>query len=107
VREHGLVHALFTPVAAGTVRVLSERPFFPDFFRAVRTPRDPLPELDVSHASGSAHPDSAARREPHRVLRRGLPAALIWPANSNAVLASGWPSAHYQIAGAFCLPAAF
>src|SRR5207249_391008 len=106
-REHGLLHALFAPVAAGTVRVLSERLFFLTFsglFGLHATPfliwmqATRVAVLILVLLIGAKLTESRAA---------GLVAALIWTANSNAVLAVGWPSAYYQTAGAFCLLAAF
>jgi hypothetical protein len=100
--EHGLWHALFTPFAQGTVRILDRIHF-----------------LALSESFGSWLP-------PYRVLglatwiialtlvlligerltgsrAAGVLAAMLWAANANSAPAIVWISAYYQLLCAVCL----
>jgi hypothetical protein len=106
-RENGWIHALFTPFAQGTVRVLGDRLFFLAFsglfglhalpyrlfelgtWIAVLTLIVLIGEkLTGSHAAAVA-------------------AAILWAANVNAVEPVAWASAYDQLLCAVCVLGAF
>ena len=92
-RAHGILHALFTPFAEGTVRVLGDRLYFLALFRAFGLHALPfhLVQLTVWAAAvalvglvGSKLSGSPAA---------GVIAALFWAANANAISSVAWPAA--------------
>ncbi len=106
-RAHGLLYALFSPFAQGTVRVLSERVFFlafSDLFGLHALPYHLwvlatwLLAVALVQRIGEILTESRAA---------GLLAALVWAANSNAAPAVAWASAYNQILCAALLLAAF
>jgi hypothetical protein len=106
-RTHGLLYALFSPFAQGTVRVFSERLFFlafSDLFGLHALPYHLwvlatwMLALTLVQRIGEVLTQSRAA---------GLLAALIWAANANAVPPVAWASAYNQILCGALLLAAF
>ncbi len=106
-RTHGLLYALFSPFAQGTVRVFSERIFFltfSDLFALHALPYHLwvlatwMLAVALVQRIGEALTQSRAT---------GLLAALIWAANANAVPPVAWASAYNQILCSALLLAAF
>jgi len=107
VRENGLAHALFTPFAQGTVRVLGDRLFFLAFsgwFGLHALPYR-LFELATWVVALTLVLLIGERLIGSRAA--ALAAAVLWAANANAVEAVAWASAYDQLLCAVCVLAAF
>jgi hypothetical protein len=107
VRENGLLHALFTPFAQGTVRVLGDRLFFlacSGLFRLHALPYR-LIELATWVLALTLIVLIGERLIGSRAA--ALAAAVVWAANVNAVEAVAWASAYDQLLCAVCVLAAF
>jgi hypothetical protein len=111
-RENGLAHALFTPFAQGTVRVLGDRLFFlacSGLFGIHALPYRLL-ELGtwVIALTLMVLIGEELMGETLAGSRAAAPAAaVLWAANVNAVEAVAWASAYDQLLCAVCVLAAF
>src|SRR5580704_1779072 len=106
-RAHGLLYALFTPFAQGTVRVLSERVFFLVFSGLFGLHALPfhlwvlatwILAIVLVQQIGERLTNSP---------RAGLMAALVWAANANAAPAVAWTSAYNEVLCGALILAAF
>ncbi len=102
-RENGLIHALFTPFAQGTVRVLGDRAFFLVFSRLFGLNALPyrLFELGTWIVALTLIVLVGERLTGSRAA--AVSAAILWAANVNAVEAVGWASAYDQLLCAVCV----
>jgi hypothetical protein len=106
-RENGLIHALFTPFAQGTVRVLGDRAFFLVFSRLFGLHALPyrLFELGTWIVALTLIVLVGERLTGSRAA--AVSAAILWAANVNVVEAVGWASAYDQLLCAVCVLGAF
>lgn len=102
-----LLHALFAPLAQGTIRPLSERAFFMAGYGLFGL--DPLPFRILIFATQIANLTLVTAIGDRLTGRRGagLAAALLWTLHSAMTEPLGWASAYNQVLAAFCLLAAF
>jgi hypothetical protein len=107
VRENGLMHALFTPFAQGTVRVLGDRLFFLTLsgLFGLHALAYRFVELGTWTIALTLIALIGERLTGSRTA--GLAAAILWAANCNAVESVAWASAYDQLLCAVCLLAAF
>lgn len=105
--QNGLAHALFTPFAQGTVRVLGDRAYFLGLSQAFGL--HALPFHLVQLATWAVAIVLVALIGEKLVGSRtaGIAAAALWAANANAVSSVAWSSAYDQALCAVCLLAAF
>ena len=101
-----LLHALFAPLAQGTIRPLSERAFFMAGYALFGL--DPLPFRIVIFATQIANLTLVTAIGDRLTGRRGagLAAALLWTLHSAMTEPLGWASAYNQVLAAFFLLAA-
>jgi hypothetical protein len=106
-RAHGLLYALFTPFAQGTVRVFSERLFFLAFSGLFGLHAWPyhLWALATWMLAVTLVQRIGERLTQSRAA--GLLAALVWAANVNVAPPVAWASAYNQILCGALLLAAF
>ncbi|HTS48398.1 MAG TPA: hypothetical protein VMH05_10670 [Bryobacteraceae bacterium] len=102
-----LVHVLFSPMAEGTVRTLSERLFFLVFSSVfgLHSPPFRIWVFLTTFASIVLLVDITRRLTGSALA--GAVAAMLWTANAGLAMAIGWSSAYNQIAFAFFLLLAF
>lgn len=102
-----LMQVLFSPMAEGTVRTLSERLFFLVFSSVFGLHSPPFRIwVFLTTFACIALLIDITRRLTGSVLA-GVLAAILWIANAGLALAIGWSSAYNQIAFAFFLLLAF
>jgi hypothetical protein len=102
-----LVHVLFSPMAEGTVRTLSERLFFLVFSSVFGLHSPPFRVwVFLTTFACIVLLVDLTRRLTGSALA-GMLAAILWIANAGLALAIGWSSAYNQIAFAFFLLLAF
>ena len=111
-RENGLIHALFTPFAQGTVRVLGDRLFFLVFSRLFRLHALPyrIFELATWIVALTLIVLIGEKLIGERLTgsrTAAVAAAILWAANVNAVEAVAWASAYDQLLCAVCVLGAF
>ncbi len=98
-----LVHILFSPMAEGTVRTLSERLFFLIFSSAFGLHSPPFRVwVFLTAFACSVLLIDITRRLTGSILA-GTLAAMLWISNAGLALAIGWSSAYNQLAFAFFL----
>ena len=104
---HDLLHVLFSPMAQGTVRTLSERLYFlvfPSLFGLNVVPFKIWTFL--TQLAGIALLIQIARRLTGSAAA-GFFAAILWIVNAGFAMALGWSSAYNEIAFAFVILLAF
>lgn len=107
VRENGLAHALFTPFAQGTVRVLGDRLFFLAFSRWFGLHALPYRLFELATWVAALTLVQLIGEKLTGSRAAALAAAVLWAANANAVEAVAWASAYDQLLCAVCVLAAF
>lgn len=122
VHKNGLLHALFTPFAQGTVRVLGDRIYFLGLTTLVGLHAIPfriceLATWAISIVLVALIGERLVQEKPIREnlsagkssnsRLAGMAAALLWAANANAISSVAWASAYDQILCAACLLGAF
>ncbi len=106
-REHGLLHALFTPFAQGTVRVFGDRLYFLALSQAFGLHALPFHLVQLATWTAAIILVGLIGEKLTASRAAGLIAALLWAANANAISAVAWPSAYDQVLCAVCLLGAF
>jgi hypothetical protein len=111
-RENGLIHALFTPFAQGTVRVLGDRLFFLVFSGLFGLHALPyrIFELATWIVALTLIVLIGEKLIGERLTgsrTAAVAAAILWAANVNAVEAVAWASAYDQLLCAVCVLGAF
>ena len=126
-RKNGMLHALFTPFAQGTVRVFGDRIYFLALTESLGLRALPFRICELATWAATIFlvaligerliGKKLARQKPigenladgkcpdSRLA--GLVAALLWAANANAISSVAWASAYDQILCALCLLGAF
>lgn len=107
VRDHGLIHALFTPFAQGTVRVLGDRVFFLALARAFGLNALPFHLVQLATWAVAIVLVGLIGERLTQSRTAGVVAALLWAANANAISSVAWPAAYDQALCAVCLLGAF
>ncbi len=102
-----LVYVLFSPMAEGTVRTLSERLFFLVFSSVFGLHSPPFRVWAFLTTFASIVLLIQITRRLTGSALAGALAAMLWTANAGLALAIGWSSAYNQIAFAFFLLLAF
>ncbi len=104
---HSLLHALFAPMAQGSIRPLSERAFFLVFESLFGV--NPLPFRICVFLTQCANLTllAAVTRRLTSSRFAGFCAAILWLINSSLVVPMTWTSAYNEILCAFFLLAAF
>src|SRR5579871_1117645 len=102
-RDHGLIHALFSPIGQGTVRVLSERIPFLAFGGLLGMHAWPFRALAFGtwFASLILIQLIGARLTGSRAA--GLWAAVLWTMSATLMLPLGWAAAYNQVQFTFLL----
>jgi hypothetical protein len=106
-RAHGLLYALFTPFAQGTVRVLSERVFFLVFSGLFGLHALPFHLWVLATWILAIVLVQLIGKRLTNSQIAGLVAALVWAANANVAPAVAWASAYNQILCGALILAAF
>ncbi len=102
-----LLHALFAPMAQGSIRPLSERAFFLVFESLFGV--NPLPFricVFLTQCANLALLAAVTRRLTASRLA-GFCAAILWLVNSSLIVPMTWSSAYNEVLCAFCLLGAF
>jgi len=107
VRENGWLHALFTPFAQGTVRVLGDRAFFLLFSGVFGLHALPYRLFELITWMIALTLILLIGEQLTGSRSAALAAAILWAANVNAVEAVAWASAYDQLLCAVCVLAAF
>jgi hypothetical protein len=106
-RENGLMHALFTPYAQGTVRVLGDRLFFLAFSGLFGLHALPYRLFELGTWTIALTLIVLVGEKLTGSSAAALAAAILWAANVNAVQSVAWAAAYDQLLCAVCLLAAF
>jgi hypothetical protein len=107
VHENGLAHALFTPFAQGTVRVLGDRLFFLTFSQWFGLHALPYRLCELATWVAALTLIALIGEKLTGSRAAALAAAIVWAANVNAVESVAWASAYDQLLCAVCVLAAF
>ncbi len=113
VHKNGLLHALFTPFAQGTVRVLGDRIYFLALTESLGLRAWPFRACELATWAACivlvalVGERLIGEKLPGNSRLAGLIAALLWAANANAISSVSWASAYDQILCAACLLVAF
>jgi hypothetical protein len=103
---HSLLHALFTPMAQGTIRPWSERAYFLAFESMFGLNALPFRICVFLTQCASLTLLAAVTRRLTGSAAAGLCAAVLWVVNSSLVTAMAWSSAYNQVqCGLFLLGA--
>ncbi len=111
-RKNGMLHALFTPFAQGTVRVFGDRIYFLALTESLGLRALPFRICELATWAAAIFLVALIGE---KLLTGKLPdsrvagsiAALLWAANANAISSVAWASAYDQILCAVCLLGAF
>ncbi len=102
-----LMHVLFSPMAEGTVRTLSERLFFLVFSSVFGLYAPPFRTWVFLTMFACIYLLMEIARRLTGSATAGFLAGILWPANAGLAIAIGWSSAYNEIAFAFFLLLAF
>lgn len=107
VQEHGLLHALFTPFAQGTVRVLGDRAYFLALWHIFGLNALPFHLLQMATWAIGIILVALIGERLTGSRAAAVLAGLLWAANADAISSVAWASAYDQVLCAACLLAAF
>jgi len=102
-----LMHVLFSPMAEGTVRTLSERLFFLVFSSIFGLHSPPFRIWVFLTMFACIYLLIEITRQLTRSASAGFLAGILWSSNAGLAIAIGWSSAYNEIAFAFFLLLAF